>query len=491
MRLRPAEDLRRAAGPATLASALLAVSILAAVAATAGDVDDSGAAAGPAADAAASAPDSAPDSGAGLDTAERARRLEALGYIDVIEEGASGDSAAEAADEAGRAPGAGSSTGGAVADSRYGVVLYDRERSWPGLNLYTPCGGTRFGIESWRGARIFDMEGRSLHEWRSDFVPAAGSVWSMARMDARGMLYGVYSEQALLKLDWTGKPLWITRGRFHHDISLDADGTVLALLMRDVAVEAGDQHWTIKSHGVAFVDPADGTVRRTLWLDETLAGQNFWRQHLQRLAGRRDVMHANTVRASPVAVEGLWEAGDLVVSARHLDRILVVDRDDGALRWQWGAGVVQGQHDPHVLADGTILVFDNGVDRKRSRILRVDPRDGRIVWSYGEGPDQRFFSPGRGLVERLPNGNVLVTSSAEARAFEVDAAGRKVWEYRAPPEPGQSQRLPFRMTRLPWPRIEDIPGPVAVASPAQPPARSTDASSTSSNVAPRSPASSR
>ena len=90
------------------------------------------------------------------------------------------------------------------------------------------------------------------------------------------------------------------------------------------------------------------------------------------------------------------------------------------------------QHDAHVLDDGHITVFDNGMDRKWSRVVEMDPSSGEIVWTYGHpDPDhpQHFFSDTRGSAEILPNGNALVACSNRGWAFEVTRDGRRVWSF--------------------------------------------------------------
>jgi hypothetical protein len=75
------------------------------------------------------------------DAAEALRSLESLGYLGSEEE----------------------------ADGRpVGLLLHDRERAWPGLNLYTSGHAAE--------AVLMDMEARLLHRWSGDFhrsFPAA------------------------------------------------------------------------------------------------------------------------------------------------------------------------------------------------------------------------------------------------------------------------------------------------------------------------------
>lgn len=77
------------------------------------------------------------------------------------------------------------------------------------------------------------------------------------------------------------------------------------------------------------------------------------------------------------------------------------------------------QHDPQVLADGTLLLFDNAGLGKHSRLLQLDPATGETIWEYRGDPDGGFRPGCCGTADRLPNGNTLINETDAGRAFEV------------------------------------------------------------------------
>src|SRR3546814_10243488 len=90
-----------------------------------------------------------------------------------------------------------------------------------------------------------------------------------------------------------------------------------------------------------------------------------------------------------------------------------------------------GQHEPDVLANGNILLYDNlgGFEQSgRTRILEIDPDNGGVAWRYAGSLEQPFESEARGPQERLQNGNTLIPETAGVRIFEVTRDGRIVWE---------------------------------------------------------------
>ncbi|HVY45736.1 MAG TPA: arylsulfotransferase family protein [Minicystis sp.] len=179
-----------------------------------------------------------------------------------------------------------------------------------------------------------------------------------------------------------------------------------------------------------------------------------------------DVMHANAIVVLKAHPAGLWKDGDVMVSIRHLNTLLVIDPATGAARWSWGQGELQGQHQPSLLPNGDLLVLDNGHDvnqrsrRDYSRVVEVDPAKRAIVWSYLANPPTDFWTPGEGGAEMLPNGDVLVTESSKGRAFEVTRSKEIVWEYYNPKftNMGRARSGIYRMERLPPSIVEPLLG---------------------------------
>ena len=71
-----------------------------------------------------------------------------------------------------------------------------------------------------------------------------------------------------------------------------------------------------------------------------------------------------------------------------------------------------------------ILLFDNG--QSASQIIELDPLTSTVVWRYA--PLEGFYSEMRGSVQRLPNGNTLVTESDPGVVFEVTLPFEMGWQ---------------------------------------------------------------
>jgi hypothetical protein len=93
-----------------------------------------------------------------------------------------------------------------------------------------------------------------------------------------------------------------------------------------------------------------------------------------------------------------------------------------------------------LLANGNILLFDNGEHRKWSRVLEMDPRTGGIVWEYHGDPKESFYSQCCSSVQKLPNGNVVITEMSKGHVFEVTPDKRVVWDYWNPYTDSEKQK---------------------------------------------------
>ena len=131
----------------------------------------------------------------------------------------------------------------------------------------------------------------------------------------------------------------------------------------------------------------------------------------------------------------MFNAGDLLVSLRNLNLVVVIDSNTGAVKWHFSHPLIH-QHDPDFEPDGTITIFDNNDDTTRngdywgrSRIIKVNPETYGWSVAYPTSDDQPFYSQEGGKHQLLLNGNRLITEANAGRAFEVKPEGTLVWNW--------------------------------------------------------------
>lgn len=370
---------------------------------------------------------SGPDAAAPLDPSA-VDRLHALGYVDF----------AEAEPE--RGP-----------DPRDGVVHRDPARMQPGPTLYT--------LRPLCRAELVDATGAVLRAWsrpcrtweRAELLPD-GDLLVVARAEGDAeSLDAVQASRRLLRFAWDGRLRWERRLPVHHDAEAipDAEGRLLALTHRFGRLPESHAGLPVDDNGIALLSPDGELLEETSLLDALRRGGFPLRvPEVHRLSV--DLLHANsleTVRETPRAGRHpLYTPGFVLVCIRNQDAIAVVDREAGRAVWWWGPGELSGPHDARMLPNGHVLVFDNGVARRRSRVVELDPLSREIVWQYAADD---FYTRTRGSSQRLPNGNTLVSESDHGRGFEVTPEGERVWELLAPYRNAEGQRATLvRMERL-------------------------------------------
>jgi hypothetical protein len=337
-----------------------------------------------------------------------------------------------------------------------GVTRYDPDRAHLGLNLYTSGHAPE--------AFLIDMEGRVLHRWRRavhqvwpsyprEWIPATAEFWRRAHVFENGDLLAIFENLGLVKLNRNSEVVWARPGREHHDLEVTANGDIYVLSSESHLVTRVDPVRPLREDFIAILDP-DGREKRRISLLEAFEGSRFahiWDESEQKWG---DSFHTNTLEVLDGRLAERipeFRRGNVLISVLKLDTIAVVDLEQGRVVWAQ-RGDFKRQHDPTVLPNGNLLLFDNRGGGTHSRVIELDPLSAASAWEYAGSAAEPFFSAQCGTAQRLANGNTLITESDNGRAFEVTAAGEIVWEFFNPHRAGEDEQYIatlFEVLRLP------------------------------------------
>ena len=267
-----------------------------------------------------------------------------------------------------------------------GLIHYAPQQVYRGYALITNVSG--------HDSRLIDMEGRVCHAWHSDegigyayllpngnlllrTGPAAEEVSFLSRPERELLPIGGRTVAgAILELDWDSNVVWEYRyPLLHHDFERLPNGNTLVLtwelMPEDMVPKVKGGHGSEGGNEGMLGD----TVREITPSGEVVYEWNsqefldFDKDRICFLEGRAEWTHQNTLNVTP--------EGDLVVSFRQTDTVGIVDRASGEFRWKWGPGNISHQHNPTMLDNGRVLIFDNGPLKSgftHSRVIEVDPR---------------------------------------------------------------------------------------------------------------------
>ena len=337
-----------------------------------------------------------------------------------------------------------------------GVVLHVPDAPQPGLTLIS--GISEDGVV---GLRLIDIDGTVRHRWPASFSaiwpdpqhvhgrPLPANDWDTeihgAALLPDGDVVFNFAQYGLQRLDPCGEVVWKLPYMTHHSVFVDDDGNLWAPGVRYHAGPISSLPGIVppfREEMILEISP-DGTILREISLLEL-----FYAHELQALlfangeamidgTSHEDLLHLNDIEIlskSDAAAFPLFEAGDIMVSLRNLNLLMVIDPATKAVRWAQTGPWIR-QHDPDFLPDGRIAVFDNRRDQSDgqilggSRILAIDPVTREVKQVYKGSDEAPFFSNIKGQQQLLANGQLLIAEAERGRVFEVTMDGRIVWSY--------------------------------------------------------------
>jgi hypothetical protein len=326
----------------------------------------------------------------------------------------------------------------APAPKQSGVVLHRPELSAGGQVLYVSAHAP--------GAWLVGFDGEPVHTWAHDFSGACPEVeldsdeawrvgfWRRARLLPDGELLAVFDYQALLRLDAHSGLLWARCDQYHHEVSIDAEGNIYALRRERRRDPRVHEEFSFLDDWIDVLGP-DGTRLHSVSVAEALLDSPY-ASHFARvtegwLRANGDILHTNAIQlldGRHAAANPAFRAGNVLIALRYFDLAAVIDFE--AKRAVWAiSGMWRKPHDPTLLDNGNLLIFDNLGRSGRSQVLEIEPTTQQIVWSYPGERSSNLLTKCCGAAQRLANGNTLITVSESGRVLEVTPAGEVAWEF--------------------------------------------------------------
>ncbi len=359
----------------------------------------------------------------------------------------------------------------------FGTQIFKKEKTFIGYTLLFSVGGKPYGEDRSR-VSLIDMAGKEVHRWTmgegihvtgGKLLPD-GTLFMYGRKN--GLDPGV-AGSIIQELAWDGSVLWEYTGEeWHHEVDRLPNGNIVGLKYVPMRKSEwaklkggieGTEFYSLKgvrngdSEGVIYSDAVieiDRITKKPIWEWQPEDSLNVADYPLEPLEKRKEWTHANSLRYLPSG-NPLTGGEGYLVSFRQISLVVAVEKATKKVRWEFGPGETNKQHDATLLPNGNVLIFNNGMHRPgtdplfgfpASSVIEVDPATKQTVWFYkgiGFGGIE-FLSPLWGGAQRLSNGNTLITEGVTGRVFEVDSAtstsedGKTgidphiVWEYVSP-----------------------------------------------------------
>lgn len=316
------------------------------------------------------------------------------------------------------------------------------------------------GVDRMNFLRVVQRDGAIIHEWKPDWFnlwPNAEDVLPFGQLHAQpgAAIHGAaiapngdvvfnFEHLSTLRLNACGEVVWKHMNFAHHSVYQTRDGSFVV----PVSLILDEDHPRLPNVGPRYHDDgiqfitADGEIQETYHLLDILAESGLSGLiHLSSIDNddtrvQGDLLHTNDIEVFEGPGEGYLAPGDVVVSLRNINTILVLEGDTLRAKGHF-TGMFLRQHDPDILDANTLIVYDNNNRNNDvasatnfSVISRLDLSTGVATPVLGHTDSLRFYSEIMGKLDLLENGNLMIASSRQGWVFEATPQGELVWEYR-------------------------------------------------------------
>ncbi len=339
----------------------------------------------------------------------------------------------------------------------HGVTQWQVDSAWPGYTIFAPIMNTMKQMEGRDHSYVYllDMKGDIVHYWQipgvikhhGELLPNGHLLCSVNLKDVKNPLGLTFATSAIIELDWDSNVVWRYDDVYHdgHDRSRLSNGNTLYMRYKLLPEE--------KQRLVKGGEPGtehNGQMFTLVLVEITPDGQIVDEMDLsEALDPEVDVILPYSNRELWPGLNSIEEMpdGKIISTSYNLSACYIWDRQNKTVAWRYGKGEqkISFPHDPHPLANGNILLFDNGRDYAPdpdgrtnyfppdfSRVVEINPLTNETVWEYRAENPVDFYSTYISSCQRLPNDNTLICEGAIGRIFEVNRKGEIVWEYVSP-----------------------------------------------------------
>ncbi len=347
---------------------------------------------------------------------------------------------------------------------------YLPEKSYKGLTLIPEAGTEK--------VLLTDMLGKVVKSWNID-APRARLLRNCDLLTLHGTKWGIKQKKwkslrnKIRVYHFNGDLKWEYKAKniVHHDIKKQENGNLVFLERTTVP-----EKYVLKSR-----DPNRQKIKiRTDIVKEINSqGKKVWEwsyfnafsidycgknpcpkldKNYVKGGKLYDWTHTNTV--SPLPKNKWYDSGDqrfkpgnLLILPRNWSTVFLIDKESKKIVWKYTGkykGGLSGGHEVHMIEKGlegagNILIFDNGRNEENlngsSYILEVNPITKKEEWVYDVGND--FFSYAAGSMQRLPNGNTLISEDVKGRVFEITPEKQIVWQFKSNVRTCRAKRYSF------------------------------------------------
>lgn len=337
-----------------------------------------------------------------------------------------------------------------ITSRHYTKYIKNSNKAFQGINLISKINANREMI-----VEIMDMGGNNIHSWdidwfdvwpdakhiRKEHIPKSkpGSLIHGISIMQNGNLVFNFDTRGLVCLDKNSNVVWKIPYQTHHSVHLDENENIwVSGLLFHKTKKFNNRKSPYCEYTILKVSKKGKILKE--WSISKLLEQNNLEELLHfgympsGITFFDDRLHLNDIEPFPDSLgEGYFKKGDVVVSLRNINTILVFNEKTNKIKYT-AIGKFVRHHDPDFISGNEISVFDNNYripqsPDLQSKIVILDAKTDSLRIYFEGNSEIPFYTRDMGKHQWLPNGNLLITEAREGRAFEIDKEGNLVWQY--------------------------------------------------------------
>ncbi|MBI1183686.1 hypothetical protein GC194_05420 [bacterium] len=269
-------------------------------------------------------------------------------------------------------------------------------------------------------------------DWKGEFSLKKQLIHGISILDNGDLVFNI-EKSGMIRLNRESEVVWSLPIKSHHSIYIDNDGFIWACGLHYTGLEYPSSTNRMLDQSILKISQEGKIVNywslTKILEDSGLSGMAF-PLGSERVFNR---YHINDVEPFEGNDSGFFEKGDIMVSIRDFNTIMIFNAQTGLVK-KLVSFHFSRQHDPDFIDANTISVFDNRYfDTKggnmSSRIVEINVVKNELDVFFIGSSEFPFYSRTMGKHTWLPNGHLLATDAESGKVFEIDENKKVVWVY--------------------------------------------------------------
>lgn len=230
----------------------------------------------------------------------------------------------------------------------------------------------------------------------------------------------------------------------HHEIIKKSNNEIVTLFVdqriTDLTAIGGKKQDTINGDGILILDKKG----KQLWKWSVFDDLDPMKDKAL-LKTKKDWMHANSLNYD--------KDGNFIISFYNNGQIWKVDAKTGKVIWKIGKGGTMASqencnfsqaHAAHINPEGSLMFFDNGVDKKQSSVFafKVDEKDKSIKLDFQVKLPKEVYNDRMGSAYMIDHETILVCCSKRHITVLTNKKGVLLWALESEIPPYRVQFIP-------------------------------------------------